>query len=136
MLRAFASRLSYANVMSTLAVFIALGGSSYAISRIDGNQLKTRSVSGKKLKRNTLGGATIKESRLGRVRRAGRADRADTLQGFVPGQFKLACAAGTKYVSGVCIERSPRPAAPTGWPGWSASREIAGCRAIRSSPVS
>ncbi len=113
-MRAFTGRLSYANVMSTLAVFIALGGSSYAVSRIDGGQLKNRSVSGKKLKPNTLGGKTIKESRLGRVPRARRADRADTLQGFVPGQFKLRCPPDTKYVSGVCIERNPRPAAPYG----------------------
>jgi hypothetical protein len=114
MLRAFASRLSYANVMSTLAVFIALGGSSYALVRVDGKQLKNRSVSGKKLKRNTIGGVTIKESRLGFVPRARRASRADTLQGFVPAQFKLRCPGDTKYVSGVCIERSPRAAAPYG----------------------
>ena len=30
MLRQIRNRLTYANVMSTLAVFIALGGSSYA----------------------------------------------------------------------------------------------------------
>ncbi len=114
MLRIFASRLSYANVMSTLAVFIALGGSSYALVRVDGKQLKNRSVSGKKLKRNTLGGATVKESSLGTVPRASRAGRAETLQGFVPGQFKLNCPADTKYVSGVCIERNPRAAAPYG----------------------
>lgn len=114
MLRTFASRLSYANVMSTLAVFIALGGSSYALVRVDGKQLKNRSVSGKKLKRNTLGGATVRESRLSTVPRARRASRADTLQGFVPAQFKLRCPADTKYVSGVCIERNPRAAAAYG----------------------
>ena len=114
MLRALASRMTYANVMATLAMFIALGGSSYAVVRINGKQLKDRSVSGKKLKRNTLSGATIKESRLGRVRRARSADRADTLQGFVPVQFKLRCPPNTKYVSGVCIERIPRPPAPYG----------------------
>ena len=112
--RALVSRLSYANVMSTLAVFIALGGSSYALTRIDGKQLKTHSVSGKKLKRNTLDGATIKESRLGKVRRARRADSADRLQGFVPGQFKLGCPPNTKFNAGVCIERTPRSAAPYG----------------------
>ncbi len=30
------SRLTYANVMSTLAVFIALGGSSYAAVQLNG----------------------------------------------------------------------------------------------------
>jgi hypothetical protein len=114
MLSALAGRLSYANVMSTLAVFIALGGSSYALTRIDGKQVKNRSISGKKLKRNTLGGVTIKESRLATVPRARRANRADTLQGFVPGQFKLSCPGDTKYVSGVCIERNPRAPAAYG----------------------
>ena len=114
MLRRLVSRLSYANVMSTLAVFIALGGSSYALVRVDGKQLKNRSVSGKKLKRNTLGGSTVKESRLGKVPRARAADRSTTLQGLGPAAFKLRCPANTKYVSGVCIERVPRPAAPYG----------------------
>ena len=114
MLRRIASHLSYANVMSTTAVFIALGGSSYALVRIDGKQLKNRSVFGKKLKKNTLGGATIRESRLGRVPRAQQADRAATLQGLGPAQLKLRCPLDTKFVSGVCIERTPRVAAPYG----------------------
>lgn len=114
MFRPLARRLTYANVMSTIAVFVALGGSSYALVRIDGKQLKNRSVSGKKLKRNTLGGSRIKESRLGTVRRARTAGRADTLQGFVPEQFKLGCPPNTKFNAGVCIERTTRLAAPYG----------------------
>ncbi len=100
--------------MSTLAVFIALGGSSYAVTRIDGKQLKNRTVSGKKLKRDTLGSIPIKESRLATVPRARRAGRAETLQGLLPSQFKLNCPGDTKYVSGMCIERNPRAAAPYG----------------------
>ena len=111
MLRAIGGRLSYANVMSTIAVFVALGGSSYALVRIDGKQLRNRSVPGQKLKRNTLGGAEIKETRLGRV---GRARTADTLQGLIPAQLKLGCPSGTKYSAGVCIERLPHAAAPYG----------------------
>ena len=33
--------LSYANVMATVAVFIALGGSAYAVKRIDGKVVIT-----------------------------------------------------------------------------------------------
>ena len=47
-------RLTYANVMSTLAVFIALGGSSYAAFTINGATIKNRSIAGKKLRHNTL----------------------------------------------------------------------------------
>lgn len=98
-------RLTYANVMATIAVFIALGGSSYAINRISGSQLKDNSVVGEKLKRNTLGGTRIKESRLGRVPRARRADR---LGGLSASQLLQRCPAGTVYSSGGCVERTAR----------------------------
>jgi hypothetical protein len=98
-------RLTYSNVMATVAVFIALGGSSYAVTRISGNQLKDNSVAGKKLKRNTLGGTKIRESRLGRVPRARLADRLD---GLSAGQLQQRCPAGTVYSSGACVERTAR----------------------------
>jgi hypothetical protein len=114
-MRALASRLTYANTMSTLAVFIALGGSAYAVGKINGAQLKNRSVSGKKLKRNTIGGATVKESSLGRVPIARRAGNSLRLQGLDADKLLLNCPAGTKYQSDVCIELKPRaPAAPYG----------------------
>ena len=68
-------RLTYANVVATLALFIALGGSSYAVSQISGSQIRNASIAGKKLKRNTLGGKRIKESRLGTVPSARNARR-------------------------------------------------------------
>jgi hypothetical protein len=101
-------RLTYANVMATVAVFIALGGSSYAVSRISGSRLKNNSVAGEKLKRNTLGGARIKESRLGRVPRTRLADR---LGGLSAGQLQQRCPAGTVHRIGACVERTARPAA-------------------------
>ena len=75
MLDRIRERLTYANVMSTLAVFIALGGSSYAAAKISGSEIKNRSISGSKLKHNTLTGTQIKESKLARVPRARDADR-------------------------------------------------------------
>jgi hypothetical protein len=98
-------RLTYSNVMATIAVFIALGGSSYAVTRISGSQLQNNSVPGKKLKRNTIGGAKIKESRLGRVPRARLADR---LGGFSAGELEQRCPAGTVVTSGACLEPTPR----------------------------
>jgi hypothetical protein len=99
------SRLTYSNVMATVALFVALGGSSYAVTRISGSQLENNSVSGKKLKRNTLGGTRIKESRLGRVPRARLAER---LGGLSAGELQQRCPAGTVYSSGACVERTPR----------------------------
>jgi hypothetical protein len=98
-------RLTYANVMSTLAVFIALGGSSYAAYRISGSSIKNRSISAKKLKRNTLGGREIKESRLARVPRARNADR---LGGLAAADFKIRCPSDTFPSADVCVERAPR----------------------------
>jgi hypothetical protein len=54
------SRLSYANVMATLAVFIALGGSSYAAIRITGSQIQNNSVTGEDIKNDSLSGADVK----------------------------------------------------------------------------
>ena len=41
--------LSYANVMATLALFLALGGTSYTATQINGSQIKNRSIAGQKL---------------------------------------------------------------------------------------
>jgi hypothetical protein len=101
-------RLTYSNVMATIAVFIALGGSSYAVTRISGSQLKNNSVPGKKLKRNTIGGSKVKESRLGRVPRARLADR---LGGLSAGELEQRCPAGTVHSVGACVERTPHPPA-------------------------
>jgi hypothetical protein len=112
-------RLTYANVMSTVAVFVALGGSSYAALQIDSGDIANNSVRGvdvrnrtlgeRDLKRNTLGGRSIKESRLGRVPRARNADR---LGGMTAAELLLKCPAGTFPIADVCAETTPRaPAA-------------------------
>jgi hypothetical protein len=100
---------TYANVMATLAVFIALGGSSYAALNISGRDIKDGSVTNRDLKRNTLGGTRIKESRLGKVRRARNADR---LNGLSARRFLIRCPRDTVPVSDVCVETAPRTAAP------------------------
>jgi hypothetical protein len=68
-IEAIRRRLTYANVMATLAVFIALGGSSYAALTITGRSVKNGSLTSRDIRRDTLGGSRIKESRLGTVRR-------------------------------------------------------------------
>jgi hypothetical protein len=100
---------TYANVMATLAVFIALGGSSYAALNLTGRDIEDGSLTHRELKRNTLGGAKIKESRLGKVRRARNADR---LNGVSARRLLVRCPSDTVPVSDVCIETSSRPPAP------------------------
>src|SRR5689334_20667797 len=93
--------------MSTVAVFIALGGSSYAAVKISGRAIENRSIAGKKLRSDTLTGAQIRESRLARVPRA---RRADTLDGVTAADLKIKCPADTFPIADVCVERTPRAA--------------------------
>lgn len=81
-------------VISILALFVALGGTSYAAVKLNGKNIKKGTVSGKALKKNTLTGTQIKESKLGKVPSASVADRAlsaenaasaTTLAGIAPG---------------------------------------------------
>jgi len=102
---------SYTNVMATLAVFIALGGSSYAAFTISGRKIEKRSIPGTKLKRNTLTGKEIRESRLAKVRRARNADR---LNGLTAASLKIRCPLDTFPSADVCVERTPRVAAAYG----------------------
>lgn len=72
MLARFRSRLTYSNVLATVAIFVALGGSSYAVSQINGKNIKNRSIAGKKLKKRTVTGTEIKRgvitpSKFGRL---------------------------------------------------------------------
>jgi hypothetical protein len=114
-------RLTYANVMSTIAVFIALGGSSYAALRIDSGDIKNNSVRGvdvrnrtlseRDVKRNALTGRSVRESRLGTVPRAREADR---LGGKTATDLLVKCPPATYPIADVCIEATPRPAAAYG----------------------
>jgi len=53
-------RLSYANVMATVAVFIALGGSSYAAVKVTGKHVKNETLTGADVKNNSLSGKDIR----------------------------------------------------------------------------
>jgi hypothetical protein len=120
-LRRISERVTYANVMSTLAVFIALGGSSYAALHINSADIANNSVRGidvrnrtlgeREIRRNALGGRSIKESRLARVPRARDADR---VGGMTAAELVVACPSGTFPIADVCVETTPRAAAAYG----------------------
>jgi hypothetical protein len=78
-LKRISKHLTYANVMSTIAVFLLLGGATaFAASKINGSSIKAKSIAGGKLKNDTLTGTQIKESSLGQVPSAAKADSANT----------------------------------------------------------
>lgn len=59
MVRSVRSRLTYANVVATLALFIALGGASYAAVKLPKN-----SVGGAQVRNGSLTGADVKDRSL------------------------------------------------------------------------
>ncbi len=124
MLDTLRRRITYANVTSTAALFIALGGSSYAALRVGSREIIDNSVRSRDVRnhsltrhdlaRNTLDGSVIRESQLGRVPRAAEADNAQRLGGVAAQDLKLRCPPDTFPVADVCAETQPRSPASYG----------------------
>jgi hypothetical protein len=123
-------RLSYGNVVATLALFIALGGTSYAVLHVSSDDvvdnslrsrdirngtlvsrdLRDRSVRARDVRANVLGGREIQESTLGLVPRAAEATR---VGGATAQDLRTRCPTDTVLTAGVCVERDER--SPTGF---------------------
>jgi hypothetical protein len=127
-------KLTYANVTSTLALFLALGGVSYAALSVGSGQIRNNSVRTQDLRNNdvrsrdirnndvrsrdirnrtivnrdvlsnTLGGLQINEATLGRVPDAAR------LEGRNASSFAVTCPTGTVFHAGGCFETGARSA--------------------------
>jgi hypothetical protein len=93
MLRTFRSRLTYANIVATLALVVALSGGAYAAAALPRNsvgakqlrnnavtrvKIKNRAVSGAKIAANAVTGYHVVESTLGAVPEATHAASADS----------------------------------------------------------
>jgi hypothetical protein len=93
------SKITYANIMATVAVFIALGGASYAATQLPKNSvgskqlkknavvtksIKKEAVTGAKVKKGSLTGANINLSKLGTVPAATTATTAQALSPHEP----------------------------------------------------
>jgi hypothetical protein len=77
------SHLSYANVLSTLCLFLLLGGGAYAATRLKENSVGSRQIIDGQVKSvdvqdNGITGTDIKEDSLGQVPRAAQAGSADS----------------------------------------------------------
>jgi len=90
-MKAIVRRPSPALGVALVALFVALGGSSYAAIKVGTKQiannsvrstdLRNNNVRGKDVRKNTLTGADVAESKLGKVKSAGKADDAGTVGG-------------------------------------------------------
>lgn len=75
-------RLSYANVVSTLALVFALGtGGAWAATQIHGKLIKKNTITGNKIKKSAITHREINEKKLKAVPRAVLADSATSLAG-------------------------------------------------------
>jgi hypothetical protein len=138
-------RLTYANVMATLAVFIAIGGTGYAAINLPRNsvgakQLRTHAVTaskikpgavtGRRVRDNSLTGKDIDEATLAKVPsatnadHASNADSAGTIGGVTATQLQDRCPAGTVSYEGSCFETAQRESQGIAWK--EASRECEG----------
>jgi hypothetical protein len=118
--KAVRKRLTYANVMSSIAVFLVLGGATaFAANQLGKNsvgskQLKKNAVTAAKLKKNAVTGAKIKpgaingtkidEATLGTVpsaATAGSANVAASLSGYQHNSIRMAPTPVASYEAGV-----------------------------------
>jgi hypothetical protein len=132
-MRRIKDRLTYANVTATLALFVALGGSSYAAVTLPRNsaQLKTNSVGTTEIKRKAVRSSEISDRSI-RLRDISKSARSalhgqtgpagppgptyfatiDSLGGFVKGNATLS-ASGGLGVQLVSFTRSIAPCVPS-----------------------
>jgi hypothetical protein len=76
-MRFHASRPSRAMIVASLALVLALGGSAYAASQINGKNIKKGSIPGNRIKNDSVTGKQVNESTLDAVPNASHATNAD-----------------------------------------------------------
>jgi hypothetical protein len=105
MLTKLRARASYANVVATLALFLALGGSSYAALTITGRNVANRSLTAKDVKRNSLTTTEVRDRSL-----RGKDFKPGALPVGAPGPMGDTGAPGPKGDTGAQGARGPSDA--------------------------
>jgi len=125
LMRGLRGKLTYANVMASAAVFIALSGYAYAALRVPPNSVGTRqlkagsvttgkisngAITAVKVAEHSLTGTDIDLNALGTVPMAANASQAvnsDTVGGHA-----ASCPQGTILIRGLCFDSESNPEAP------------------------
>ncbi len=102
------TRLTYANVMSTLALFLALGGTSYAAVTVSGANIRDGSITSRDVRNGSLRVRDVNPGFLATIRRIS-ASVETTGRSGPPGPQGLPGAPGPQGL--------PGPAGPQGSPG-------------------
>ena len=95
-------RITYANVMATIAVFVVLGGTAFAAKKlvlpknsVTSKSVKDGSLKGKDLAKGTITGDLVAKNTL----------NADNIN---QATLVLPCPSGTSKAAGICLESSER----------------------------
>jgi hypothetical protein len=114
----FRRALSFSNVVAFIALFVALGGSVYAAAKINGKQIKPKSIPANRIKPASITGTQIKPGSLtgtqvvgssltgvsagalGSVQYAGATVTLTNGFGTAGTTARAACPAGTKVIGG------------------------------------
>jgi hypothetical protein len=94
-------RVTYANVMSSIAVFLVLGGASaYAAKKIGSNEIKGNSITTGKLKKNAVTASKIKKSSITTAKIANDAVTGEKVKESTLGEVPSAAKATTATSAG------------------------------------
>lgn len=130
MLDSLRRRLSYANVAATLALFIALGGTSYAALTVTGKNVTNSSLTGSDVKNSSLTTSDIKNASLlakdfkaGQLPAGAKGDKGDTGATGATGAAGAAGVAGAAGAAGATnvVTRLSSVSAPVGVNDFSVS---------------
>jgi hypothetical protein len=127
-MRALRNHLTYANVMSTIAMVLALGGATaLAAGHLGKNSVTSKSIKNGAIKTADLKGGAVTNAKLGgdAVKGANIADGAVGI-GDVAASLHLQCRGGTQYLQGGCIENNPH--GTTDWGNAEFACQNAGAR--------
>ena len=113
MLRSIRHRLTFANVMASVAVFIALGGASYAAVALPKNSVGSKQLRTGGVKKSDLGVGSVGTSELRRrsvksTKLANRAVTKRSLSRWIRGQLRRRAAAGPPGPQGPQGSTGPR----------------------------
>ena len=101
-------RPGYANVVATLALVVAMGGTSYAAVKITGKDVKNSSLTGKDVKNESLTGKDVKKRSVPLDRLSGSLPTQLDPGQFVPsaGLYTVSVGAGAWEADGTGLVRT------------------------------
>ncbi len=106
------ARLSYSNVMATVAVFLAIGGGAYAASQLPKNSVTSKQIVNKSVKGKDLAAKAVKAAKIKSDAVNGSKVKDDSLTGADIDESTLEGVANAERVGGIQVKQMSYKAAP------------------------